>query len=172
MRQCNSFAPVADANARVLLLGSMPGKKSLAMGQYYAHPQNRFWHLMALILNVPVPGTYREKLALLQKNGIALWDVLASCERGSSLDSDIKNEIPNDICGLAASLPRLQAVFCNGGKAAAAFKKYFASGLPPEIAVWYLPSTSPANAGMDLETLWYKWRVLAQYTAQAKAVQR
>ncbi len=169
MQPCKSFAPVAAASSRVLLLGSMPGKKSLAMQQYYAHPQNRFWHLMALLFDVPVPQAYPERLALLQEHGVALWDVLASCERGSSLDSDITNEVPNNILGLIAELPDLQAIFCNGGKAAAAFKKYFAAAVPARLELFYLPSTSPANAGMDLEMLWYKWRVLKRYTLQGGA---
>lgn len=126
MSTCKSFAPIADEQSRILILGSMPGIKSLEQQEYYAHPQNRFWRLLALLLNEDVPQNYAVKQALLHKHHLALWDTLGYCERDGSLDSNIKNEAPNAVIELVSELPHLQAVVCNGGKAAAAFKKYFA----------------------------------------------
>ena len=125
MSTCKSFAPIADEQSRILILGSMPGIKSLEQQEYYAHPQNRFWRLLALLLQEDVPQDYAVKQALLHKHHLALWDTLGYCERDGSLDSNIKNEAPNAVVELAGELPHLQAVVCNGGKAGAAFKKYF-----------------------------------------------
>ena len=126
MSTCKSFAPIVDEHSRILILGSMPGINRWSSREYYAHPQNRFWRLLALLLDEAVPQDYAAKQALLHKHHIALWDTLGYCEREGSLDSSIKNETPNAVVELAGELPHLQAVVCNGGKAAAAFKKYFA----------------------------------------------
>lgn len=163
MSECVSFAPLVDDECRVLILGSMPGRRSLDMQEYYAHPQNRFWRLLALLLNEEMPLTYADKCALLLRNHIALWDTLGYCEREGSLDSDIKNEQPNAVCELLTAQPQIKAVFCNGGKAAAAFKRYFAKSLPREVAVYYFSSTSPANARKRLENLAQEWQILLQY---------
>lgn len=165
MSRCQSFAPLVDVDSKILILGSMPGVKSLQEQEYYAHPQNRFWRLLALLLQEPAPLDYAEKKAMLARRGIALWDTLGLCEREGSLDSDIKNETPNDVPGLLAAHPSIRAVFCNGGKAAAAFKKYFAGRLPASVQAYYLHSTSPANARMDLQALAAEWRVLLDYLA-------
>ncbi len=157
MATCISFAPLVDDDSCILILGSMPGVKSLQEQEYYAHKQNRFWRLMALLLGEDLPVTYEAKCAMLLAHHIALWDTLGYCEREGSLDSDIKNEIPNDILGLLAKHPRITTIVCNGGKAAAAFKKYFAKDLPPHVTVHYLHSTSPANARMRLEDLAEEW---------------
>lgn len=163
MSECVSFAPLVDDECRVLILGSMPGRRSLDMQEYYAHPQNRFWRLLALLLNEEMPTNYNDKCALLLRHHIALWDTLGYCEREGSLDSDIKNEQPNAVCELLAVQPQIKAVFCNGGKAAAAFKRYFAKGLPREIDVYYFSSTSPANARKRLDDLVQEWQILLQY---------
>lgn len=163
MSECLSFEPLVDAKCKILILGSMPGRKSLDMQEYYAHPQNRFWKLMAYLLDEPAPTDYNAKRALLLRHHIALWDTLAFCEREGSLDSDIKNEQPNAICELLAEQQNIQAVFCNGGKAATAFKKYFAHKLSRQLDVYYLHSTSPANARMRLENLVQEWQVLLPY---------
>lgn len=163
MSECVSFAPLVDAECRVLILGSMPGRRSLDMQEYYAHPQNRFWRLLALLLSEEMPKNYNDKCALLLRHHIALWDTLGYCEREGSLDSDIKNEQPNAVCELLAEQPQIKAVFCNGGKAAAAFKRYFAKSLPREIDVYYFSSTSPANARKRLENLAQEWQILLQY---------
>lgn len=118
-----------------------------------------------MLLNEDVPQDYAAKQALLHKHHIALWDTLGYCERDGSLDSSIKNETPNAVVELAGELPHLQAVVCNGGKAAAAFKKYFAKKLPERVQVFYLPSTSPANARLRLEDLAEHWQVILQFLA-------
>ena len=163
MGECQSFAPVCDRQSRILILGSMPGVQSLAAQQYYAHPQNRFWRLLALLFEEPPPQDYAAKLALLHKHRAALWDALAFCERDGSLDSDIKNGRPNDILGLLERCPDIRAVFCNGGKAAAVFKKHFAKRLPPSVTVYYLHSTSPANARMSLADLAAEWQIIKNF---------
>lgn len=160
MSTCKSFAPIVDEHSRILILGSMPGIKSLEQQEYYAHPQNRFWRLLALL-----PQDYSAKQALLHKHHLALWDTLGYCERVGSLDSNIKNEAPNAVAELAGELPHLQAVVCNGGKAAAAFKKYFAKKMPEQVQIFYLPSTSPANARLRLEDLAEHWQVILQFLA-------
>ena len=108
MSTCKSFAPIVDEHSRILILGSMPGIKSLEQQEYYAHPQNRFWRLLALLLNEDVPQDYAAKQALLHKHHLALWDTLGYCERDGSLDSNIKNEAPNAVVELAGELPHLQ----------------------------------------------------------------
>lgn len=163
MSACKSFAPIADEDSIILILGSMPGIKSLEQQEYYAHPQNRFWRLLALLLDEAAPQDYAAKQALLHKHHIALWDTLGYCERDGSLDSNIKNEAPNAVVELAGELPYLQAVVCNGGKAGAAFKKYFAKKMPEQVQIFYLPSTSPANARLRLEGLAERWRVILQF---------
>lgn len=165
MSACKSFASIADEDSRILILGSMPGIKSLEQQEYYAHPQNRFWRLLALLLQEEVPQDYAAKQALLHKHHVALWDTLGYCERDGSLDSNIKNEAPNAVVELAGELPHLQAVVCNGGKAGAAFKKYFAKKMPERVQVFYLPSTSPANARLRLENLAEHWQVILQFLA-------
>lgn len=161
MSICKSFPPVVSPESRVLILGSMPGRTSLEMQQYYAHPQNRFWKLLAALFAAELPTDYEAKLALLQKNKLALWDVLGVCEREGSLDSDIRNEQPNDIIGLLQQYPQIRAVVCNGGKAGSAFKKYF--GTVVKVPVYYLHSTSPANARMNLTDLQEEWQVLKSW---------
>ena len=101
---------------------------------------------------------YHTKTAMLLKHNIALWDTLAYCEREGSLDSDINAEIPNDIVGLLNEYPGITTVVCNGGKASSAFKKYFAKKISQEIRVYYLHSTSPANARMTLDALAEEWK--------------
>ena len=115
MSTCKSFAPIADEQSRILILGSMPGIKSLEQQEYYAHPQNRFWRLLALLLNEDMPQNYAVKQALLHKHHLALWDTLGYCERDGSLDSNIKNEAPNAVIELVSELPHLQAVVCLSG---------------------------------------------------------
>ena len=144
MSECQSFDPVADTDSRLLILGSMPGVRSLQMQQYYGHPQNRFWPLVTMLLD----------------NRIALWDVLGYCEREGSLDSDITCEQPNDLAGFLQNHPQIHTICCNGGKAAAAFKKYTRQLDLQRITVHFLPSTSPANARWSLTKLLEAWQVI------------
>lgn len=114
-----AFDPVADAETRVLILGSLPGVASLQAGRYYAHPRNGFWSLVAGAIGVDLPALdYPARLATLRAHGIGLWDVIADAERSGSLDSAIRNPAIRDLGALAATLPRLRAIVFNGGTAA------------------------------------------------------
>lgn len=161
MSECQSFAPVAASDSRLLILGSMPGVRSLQLQQYYGHPQNRFWPLLAALLGYQeVPAAYADRKRMLIDNRIALWDVLGCCEREGSLDADITGERPNDLAGFLQRHPQIHTICCNGGKAAAAFKKYTRQLDLQGITVYCLPSTSPANARWRLPLLLEAWQVI------------
>ena len=158
--ECKSFTPSIDNNSKVLILGSMPGVKSLEEQQYYAHPQNRFWKVMASICNEPRlhEFDYDLKLKTLLNNNIALWDTIKSCTREGSLDSDIQNETPNDIKSLLKKYPNIKTICLNGNKSYSAFKKYFPN-LLEKYNCFKMPSTSPANARYSLDKLKEEWRM-------------
>ncbi len=158
MSNCKSFAPSIDDNSKVLILGSMPGVKSLQEQQYYAHPQNRFWKVLGAICNEPNLHNfdYNKKLKTLLQNNIALWDTIKSCERIGSLDSDIQNEVPNPIDKLLKKSPNIKLICLNGNKSYSAFKKYFPE-LLEKYSCYKMPSTSPANARYNLNSLIKDW---------------
>ena len=164
MNNCKSFAPSIDNNSKVLILGSMPGVKSLEEKQYYAHPQNRFWKVMGHILEEPKlhEFDYGTKLKTLLKNNIALWDTIKSCRREGSLDSDIQNETPNDIRKLLKNYPNIKIICLNGNKSYSAFKKYFPD-LLKKYSCHKMPSTSPANARYSLEKLVEEWVIFNHF---------
>ena len=138
-----AFPPVARADARILVLGSMPSVASLDQGFYYGHPRNAFWRILAEVFAAPLPETVAEKRALLVENGIALWDALGACEREGSLDSAIRRPEPNDFEALFAACPGIGRVLFNGGTAKRLFLRAGARFL--EGREWMLmPSTSPA----------------------------
>lgn len=151
--EARSFPYSADENARVLVLGSMPGAESLRQRQYYAFKHNAFWRIMGELYDFPVEKPYLERLAELRRNGIALWDVLAACERPGSLDSDIRAARPNDIPGLVRKLPKLEKILCNGGAARNYLRRFF-----PELDAQQLPSTSPAAARFTYAQKLAAWR--------------
>jgi double-stranded uracil-DNA glycosylase len=157
----DGLAPVLNRNTRLLVLGSFPGEASLAAGQYYAHPRNLFWPFMAELLHEPELALwpYARRLRALQAAGLGLWDVYARCRRRGSLDSAIEEAVPNDLAALLRRLPRLHGIAHNGGESARAVR--ITSGLG--VAVWRLPSTSPANAGQTRPAKLSAWAaVLAQ----------
>lgn len=139
-----------DAKSQVLMLGTMPSPKSREQGFYYGHPQNRFWKVLAAVLDTEVPQTIPEKKQLLLTHHIALWDVLASCTIAGASDASIRDSKPNDIAQLCTAAP-IKKIFCTGAKAAQLYRKLCepAVHLPCE----QLPSTSPANAAMKLPDL-------------------
>ena len=158
-----SFPPVSRPDARVLVLGSMPGAASLAAGRYYAHPRNAFWPIVGGVCGVAADAPYAARLAGLVARGIALWDVLATCERAGSLDAAIDRATAraNDFVPFFAAHPRLEAVACNGGAAHELFRRRVlpalaAAGFTP--AVHALPSTSPAHAGSSVAQKRQAWR--------------
>ncbi len=150
----HTFEPVFDEHSRILILGSFPSVKSRENQFYYGHPQNRFWKLMALLLNVPVPQSTDEKKTMLLTHGLALWDVLASCDIKGSSDSSIKNAVPADISQILKAAD-IHTIIANGGTA---FRLYGRcceplTGRPAVLC----PSTSPANAAFSLERLAECW---------------
>src|SRR3990170_8767558 len=127
-----SFPPIGAPDAALLILGSMPGRASLLANQYYAHPRNAFWPIMGELFGAGPEMPYARRVRVLKHAGIAVWDVLASCTRGGSLDSDIDEEsiVPNDFAWFFGAHPRVQTVFFNGAKAEASFRRYVLQGLP------------------------------------------
>ena len=152
-----SFKPVINNNSEVLILGSIPGKISLERQEYYGNKRNQFWDIISTILNENFPTYYKKKIGLLLKNKIALWDVIANCERQGSLDSNIKDEKVNDITSLLKKYPRITKIFFNGKKAYTSYKKNVGFS-NPSIEYIVLPSSSPANTiGMKEKIqLWKK----------------
>lgn len=143
-----SFKPVYDGKSKILILGSMASVKSLEKGFYYMHPQNKFWRVIALVAGNPVPESIEGKRQWLLDNNIALMDIIYSCERKGSLDSDIREVTPNDIRQVLDNAP-IRAIFCNGRKSYDTARKNY-----PDVEFKYLPSTSPANAGGWNEQAW------------------
>lgn len=153
-----SFPSLSNPNAKVLLLGTMPGGKSLAMNQYYAHPQNAFWKLVAAVFNETLPTDYEQKKEMLIRNDLAVWDVLQACERKGSLDSAILKEVPNDFDMFLKNHPNIKLIAFNGQKAAAFFRKHV--GLNDKYTFVTLPSTSPAHAGKTFEQKLKEWNII------------
>jgi len=157
----------------VLILGTAPSVKSLEKQQYYGHPQNAFWWIMSQIYSFDVGLEYQDRVQKLTDSGVAVWDVLESCERNGSLDSDIKvaTEVPNKIEELLKSRSSIKSVFCNGGKALALFKKHFSKELVAQYGVKTLPSTSPAHASITREAKLEKWSIInVNYVKQSDKI--
>ncbi|MCF6129569.1 DNA-deoxyinosine glycosylase [Flavobacterium sp. AS60] len=151
-----SFPSISDTNAKILILGTMPGAQSLALNEYYGNRRNHFWQLLFTIFNEPYTIDYPEKKNLILKNHIALWDVLQDCVREGSLDSAILQEVPNDFNDFLKAHPNITHIFFNGQQAAKFFKKYVA--IDTNYTLVTLPSTSPANAGISFEGKLTAWR--------------
>ena len=149
--------PVYDENSRVLILGSFPSVKSREARFFYGHAQNRFWRVVASVFDEKVPESIEGKKALLLKDGIAVWDVIRSCEISGSADSSIKNAIPNDLDRIIKE-SRIERIFTNGKKADELYRKHLEK--KTGIKAVCLPSTSPANAACSLEMLVEKWSVI------------
>lgn len=159
MPRVRSFPPIAAADARILILGSMPGEESLRRRRYYAHPQNQFWRIMALITGAAPEQSYEDRVEALMAARIALWDVLRSCRRESSLDSAIERDSmqPNDFRRFLAAHADITHVFFNGATAEAAFRRHVQPKLPRTLKFERLPSTSPAHAGMTRPEKQKRW---------------
>lgn len=159
----HGFPPIANREARILILGSMPGRASLAAGQYYAHAQNAFWPIMSELLGMDVRASYNTRTMALKSARIALWDVLRSCAREGSLDTMIAkdSEVANDFVSFFSTHPRITHVYFNGAKAEACFRRHVLPMIWDRgLAYLRLPSTSPANASMRLERKLLAWRVI------------
>jgi TDG/mug DNA glycosylase family protein len=160
-----SFAPLGNARATRLVLGTMPGRASLLARQYYAHPRNAFWYIIQELFGIPQQLPYALRVRKLAPTGLAVWDVLAACTRGSSLDSDIlpASAVPNDFARFLAAHRHVRTIYFNGTAARQLFERHVLRGLPPaqqDIARIQLPSTSPTNARMSLAEKARAWRVI------------
>lgn len=156
MQKISSFPPIIKKDSKILILGSIPGVKSLEMQQYYAHPQNKFWKIIFELFNEKFTKDYDERIKILEKHHIALWGVIDTCERKGSLDSEIRNEEANKIEELLQNFPNIKAIFCNGQKSHKNLQKIL--GKKFRLPIIVLPSTSPAYAGLsyfDKLKLWY-----------------
>lgn len=151
--------PLFDERSRVLMLGSLPSPKSRERQFYYGNPQNRFWPVMAEVLQEELPESNEERAAMLLRHGVALWDVVARCEIAGASDASIRNPVPNDLDRILAVAP-IQAIYATGSTAGTLYRRLIEPQLGRPITV--LPSTSPANA---------RWRVPALVEAYAQITQ-
>ncbi|MGE6396483.1 DNA-deoxyinosine glycosylase [Chryseobacterium scophthalmum] len=156
----SSFRPFIDEQSEILILGSIPGVKSLEKQQYYAHPPNKFWKIIFELFNEKFTEDYSERINILKKNHIAIWDVIDSCERKGSLDSEIKNEEANQIEKLLENYPNIKAVFCNGGKSYKNLQKLLGKNF--RIPIYLLPSTSPLHT-ISFERKFEDWKKVLDY---------
>lgn len=171
------LAPVSGSHPSVLILGSYPSEQSLLRQEYYGNPRNQFWKVMGMVFSFPSEfpeRPYQERLDLLTGEGIAIWDVVASCSRTRSSDSSICDVIPNDIRGFLADHPSIRCIALNGKTGAGHwFHRYFSDVAEPEtgeagIVLLQFPSTSPAYAGMSLEDKAERWRRILEYCTHSE----
>jgi len=164
MKLIHSFEPLARPHAHTLILGSMPGRESLRQARYYAHPRNCFWPMIRGLLCLQ-GHDYPDMVKSLVQSGYALWDVLHSCSRASSLDSDIVESTisPNDFASFFVTHAGVRRVFFNGAKAETLYRRHVLADLPAQfgdLSYRRLPSTSPAHAAMTLEQKRRAWRAI------------
>lgn len=160
MPQVQSFPPVENPDAHTLILGSIPGKESLRAGQYYAHSRNAFWPIMGELVGAAPALPYEARILKLKSSGIALWDVLASCTRHSSMDADIEADTicANDFASFFLGHPHIKQVFFNGAMAEQCFRKHVLPLLEHRpLHYQRLPSTSPAHASLRYEQKLTAW---------------
>ena len=160
MRLKHEFSPVYNSDSSVLILSSFPSVKSREQSFYYGHPQNRFWRVLARICSRDIPITTDEKKSLCLSNGIALWDVIESCEIEGSSDSSIRSAKVNDLSVILDNCD-IKQIFVNGGTAYKLFVKYQQKATGRTAVK--LPSTSPANASWSIERLYNEWRIIEDY---------
>ena len=160
MQKISSFPPIINNESKILILGSIPGVKSLEMQQYYAHPQNKFWKIIFELFNEKFTTDYDERIKILEKYHVALWDVIDTCERKGSLDSEIRNEEANKIEELLQNFPNIKAIFCNGQKSHKNLQKIL--GKKFRLPIIVLPSTSPANAGLSYFDKLKSWYIILE----------
>ncbi len=172
MEEVNSFLPIIDAKSQVLILGSMPGEQSRRQQQYYANKRNHFWPIVytffAVAEEAPV-ASYEEKLLLVQKNGVALWDVIGTClqKNGGSSDATLTAARANDFAALFAAYPGIKHVFFNGAKAYEIFRRQIGFKEFPEVTFHKLTSTSPANT-LPLAKKLAEWELVKVKIEEAK----
>jgi len=155
-----SFPPIVNIKAKILILGSMPGKTSLEKNEYYGYKHNVFWKIMFDLFQTPFSDEYKVKKELLLQNKIALWDTLKYCNREGSLDSDIKNVGVNEFNIFLSKYKGIKDIFFNGKASFDYFKKYV--GYKDGYNYYLLPSTSPANARIKFEEKFNKWKFIKE----------
>lgn len=153
-----SFPPIVDRRSRILVLGSLPGEESLRRSEYYAHPRNLFWPILAALFGASVPELYPERLALAARHRVALWDVVGIGERHASSDATIRLHQPNAIDRLLDEYPEIRGLAFNGGTALRLFDRHFVRR--PGLAYLALPSTSPAHASLRFADKLARWHAL------------
>lgn len=156
----HTFSPVWNENSRVLMLGTIPSPRSRQEGFYYGHPRNRFWPILADLLEEPFPQSMEEKKAMALRRGIAVWDVLAGCQIRGADDSSIQNPIPNDMTKLLDQTG-IQAIFTTGTKADELYRKYCYP--VTNVLSIRLPSTSPANCRISYEEVKHRYSRILNY---------
>jgi double-stranded uracil-DNA glycosylase len=157
-----SFPPIARRDATTLILGSLPGQRSLREQQYYAHPQNAFWKIISRVFRADEQLPYKQRVEILTSHHVALWDVLAAAMRPGSLDSSIvhASASANDFEEFFRAHPRIRRVFFNGRKAEEMYERFVLPGVGsgfPALQYECLPSTSPAHAGMTFAKKLQSW---------------
>lgn len=157
--QTHTFSPIYNEDSRILILGSFPSVKSRENHFYYGHPQNRFWKVLAKVLETDVPQTIEEKKTMLLENHIAIWDVIASCNIVGSSDTSIRDVEVNDFSKILEE-SNIHTVYVNGTKASELYHKY--AEKKTGIQAIKLPSTSPANAAWKLERLYEAWKQIKE----------
>lgn len=155
-----AFEPIVDEHSTTLILGTMPGDESLRRNQYYGHKSNQFWKILFALFNRPLSHSYIDRINLLLDNGIALWDVLHSCECEGSADSSIKKEETNNFKGFFEQYPNIKKVFFDSKKAQEFYIKHI--GLDQDKEYFLLPSPSPANARISLSEKIEKWSIILE----------
>lgn len=155
-----AFPPLVNQNSKILILGTMPGEISLELQEYYGNKGNSFWKLLFTLFNRPLPKEYIEKKQLLEENNIALWDVLAYCERTGSLDSNIKNEKANDFESFYKQYPNIKHVFFSSKNASNFYDKYV--GRKKDLQYSILPSPSGANASKSFLQKLEEWEAILE----------
>ncbi len=154
------ISPVFNENSKILILGSFPSQKSREQMFFYGHPQNRFWKVVAKVFKKDIPISVEDKKAFLLDNGIAVWDVIYSCDITGSADSTIKNVTANDL-NKVLSVANIKQIFVNGKTAQKYYDKYVKEVIGREAIS--LPSTSPANAVFSVDKLVEKWQIIKEY---------
>ena len=154
------FEPFIEKDSEILILGTFPSPKSREEGFYYGHPQNRFWKIVAKLLNQEVPVTVEQKKAFLKRNHIALWDTLESCTITGASDASIKNPKVNDVKNCIKGT-KIKQIFTTGKKAESLYNRYIKEDTGMDAIG--LPSSSPRNCTMDFDTLCEKYKVLLDY---------
>lgn len=157
-----SFEPIINAASEILVLGSMPGDESLRKNEYYGNPRNQFWRILYSIFGAEKEEGYEKRLAFALDHKIALWDVIESCQREGSLDSNIKDALPHDFVNFHQNYPGIRVVLFNGGKAYNVYRQQVGLNLKEGLIYYSLPSTSPANTQRYEDKL-EKWGILLKY---------